>query len=201
MKRSRGRPRQFDELDALQAAGQVFWTKGFSATSLDDLAAAMQMNRPSIYRAFGDKEAIYRKALAQFGQGMEQAFAGTMLAEDDIRKALGNFYRAALATYTGGDQPRGCMVMSTAVAAAACHPEIQADLLAVIRGLDKRIAERLRRAVEAGQLPPSVDIAGCAAIAQGVLHSLSLRARAGESPHHLRRLINSSVALIVPAAE
>lgn len=197
MKRPRGRPRQYDEDSVLQAAGQVFWSKGFSATSLDDLSAAMSMNRPSIYRAFGDKEAVYRKALMQFGQGMEAAFARTMLSEADIRKALGNFYRAALATYTSGEQPKGCMVMSTAVAAAACHPEIQADLLNVIRGLDEKIAMRLEQAREAGQLGSSVDAADRAMIAQSLLHSLSLRARAGESQSQLRRMIKSGVEMIV----
>jgi AcrR family transcriptional regulator len=197
MKRTRGRPRKFDEDVALQAAGDVFWTKGFSATSLDDLSAAMGMNRPSIYRAFGDKEAIYRKALMQFRQGMEAAFAGTMLAEDDIRKALASFYQAALAVYTSGEQPRGCLVMSTAVAAATCHPEIQADLLAVIRDLDQKMAKRLEQAREAGQLDAAFDATGRAFVAQSLLHSLSLRARAGETPSRLRQMIKAGVEMVV----
>ena len=197
MKRTRGRPRQYDEDVALQAAGEVFWIKGFSATSLDDLAVAMAMNRPSIYRAFGDKEAIYRKALMQFCQGMEAAFERTMLAENDIRKALASFYRDALTVYTSGEQPKGCLVMSTAVAAAACHPEIQADLLNVIRGLDQKIAMRLEQAREAGQLKPSFDTTGRAAVAQSLLHSLSLRARAGETPSRLRRMIKAGVETVV----
>jgi AcrR family transcriptional regulator len=197
MKRARGRPRQYDEESALQAAGHVFWTKGFSATSLDDLSAAMGMNRPSIYRAFGDKEAVYRKALTQFCQGMEAAFERTMLAEDDIRKALTSFYLEATAVYTAGEQPKGCMVMSTAVAAAVCHPEIQADLLSVIQGLDRKIAMRFQQACEGGQLPSSFDCAGRAEIAQSLLHSLSLRARAGETPTKLRRMIRSGVEMIV----
>ncbi|MGD8832374.1 MAG: TetR/AcrR family transcriptional regulator [Pseudomonadales bacterium] len=197
VKRARGRPRQYDEDSALQAAGEVFWVKGFSAASLDDLSAAMGMNRPSIYRAFGDKEAIYRKALLQFRRGMEAAFARTMLAESDIRKALARFYREALATYTSGQQPRGCMVMSTAVAAATCHPEIQADLLTVIRDLDHKIALRLEQARDAGQLEPSFDVIGRAAIAQSVLHSLSLRARAGETPSQLRKMIKNGVETIL----
>ena len=197
MTRTRGRPRQYDEDAALQAAGEVFWTKGFSATSLDDLTVAMGMNRPSIYRAFGDKEAVYRKALMLFCQGMEAAFERTMLAEDDIRKALASFYRDALAVYTSGEQPKGCMVMSTAVAAAACHPEIQADLLNVIRGLDQKIAKRLERACDAGQLEASFDATGRAAVAQSLLHSLSLRARAGETPSRLRRMIKAGVETVV----
>jgi AcrR family transcriptional regulator len=120
-----------------------------------------------------------------------------MLAEDDIREALASFYRDALATYISGEQPRGCMVMSTAVAAAACHPEIQADLLSVIRGLDQKIARRLEQAREAGQVGPSFDVTGRAAVAQALLHSLSLRARAGETPGRLRRMIRSGVETIV----
>ncbi len=197
MKRTRGRPRQYDEDVALQAAGEVFWTKGFSATSLDDLTVAMGMNRPSIYRAFGDKEAVYRKALMQFCQGMEAAFERTMLAEDDIRRALASFYQDALAVYTSGDQPKGCLVMGTAVAAAVCHPEIQADLLNVIRDLDQKIAKRLEQARDAGQLEASFDATGRAAVAQSLLHSLSLRARAGETPKRLRRMIEAGVETVV----
>ena len=197
VKRARGRPRQYDETIALQAAGEVFWTKGYSAASLDDLSDAMGMNRPSIYRAFGDKEAIYRKALMQFCQGMDAAFARTMLAEHHIGKALDSFYREALATYTSGQQPRGCMVMSTAVAAATCHPEIQADLLNVIRDLDHKIALRLEQAREAGQLESSFDVNGRAALAQSLLHSLSLRARAGETPSRLRKMIRRGVETIL----
>jgi len=194
---TRGRPRQYDEAMALEAAVQVFWTKGFSSTSLDDLSAAMGMNRPSIYRAFGDKQAIYRKALMQFCKAMEDTFARTLLAEKDLGKALAAFYIAATTTYTDGDQPKGCMVMSTAVAAATSHPEIQADLLAIIRDLDKKMAARFQQAVDDGQLPTSVDPKGRAAIAQSLLHSLSLRARAGESPRQLRRLISAGVETLL----
>ena len=61
-----GRPRLFDEDEALTGAMLQFWEKGLSATSLDDLAEAMNMNRPSIYNAFGKKDDIYRKTLARF---------------------------------------------------------------------------------------------------------------------------------------
>ena len=197
MKRSRGRPRGYDADTALEAAGHVFWSKGFSATSLDDLSTAMSMNRPSIYRAFGDKETIYRKAMAQFCGRMEEAIESTMFAEEDLRKALTRFYREALAIYTSGDQPKGCMVMSTAVSAAGSHPEIQADLLNVIRTIDRKIKTRLQQAMEAGRLPADFDASTRAGIAQALLHSLSLRARAGETTRRLEKLIKSGVEAVV----
>lgn len=197
MKRGRGRPRQYDEFEAIQAAGQVFWVKGLSATSLDDLSVAMGMNRPSIYRAFGDKDSIYRKALLQFRQGMEAAFADTMLAEQNIRKALTQFYLEALKIYTSGSQPKGCMLMSTAITAATSHTEVQADLLSVIHDLDQKIGLRFEQARKAEQVSSSFDVQGRAALAQCLLHSLSVRARAGESTRKLRRLITIGVETII----
>ncbi len=196
MSRSPGRPKQYDSETALEAAGHVFWTKGFSATSLDDLSAAMSMNRPSIYRAFGDKQGVYRKALAQFGARMEGAMRETLFAEADLRKGLVRFYRAAVEVYTVGPRPRGCLVMSTAVSAAPSYPEIQADLLAVVRTVDKKIQLRMQQAIKDGALPPSFDTRTRSMLAQSLLHSLSLRARAGETKAVLDRLIKGGVEAI-----
>ncbi len=197
MLRPRGRPKQYDADTALQAASEVFWSKGFSATSLDDLAAAMRMNRPSIYRAFGSKEAIYRQALAAFCQALDSTFEQTMLQEQDIAKALTKFYTAALAVYTSGEQAKGCLVMSTAATAATCHPDVQSDLLEIIQGLDGKLEQRFAQAQKAGQLKASCDIKGLAALAQGLLHSLSLRARAGQSQRQLKSMVRSGVAMMV----
>lgn len=196
MKKTRGRPRQFDESKVLQAAELVFWHKGFSETSLDDLADAMGMNRPSIYRAFGDKEAIYRQVLMKYSDKMEAAFNYTMHSEEDIRKRLASFYNGALDVYTAGDQAKGCMLMSTAIVAATNYSGIQLDLLTVIRGLDKKLTERFKAAMESGQIASSVDAESRAALAQGLLHSLSLRSRAGQARSQLICLIESGVEII-----
>jgi len=66
MIKKRGRPQKYNSDEALDKAILVFWSKGFTATSLDDLANAMNMNRPSIYNAFGDKESVYRQAFSRF---------------------------------------------------------------------------------------------------------------------------------------
>lgn len=199
IKRPRGRPRKFDEAAVLEAAAHVFWEKGFSGTSIDDLAAAMGMNRPSIYGAFGDKEAIYRRTLERFCDSMQEAMAKSLFAEPEIRKALVAFYRAALTVYLGGPKPLGCMVMSTAVCAAPSHPDVQSDLKLVLETIDDSFRSRFDAAIDAGQLPPDIDSTMRARIAQGVLHSLSVRARAGESRKRLNALIESSVDLLVGA--
>ena len=197
MKAKRGRPRLFDEQTALKAAGEVFWNRGFAATSLDDLADAMNMNRPSIYKAFGDKQSIYRQALAQFGEHMRQEFASTLESEKDLRKGFRSLYRKALDTYTAGDAPLGCMVMCTAPAVAIDHPEIQADLQAVIEEIDARVTQRLQIAKEDGQLDNTVDVEALSNMLQALQHSLAIRVRSGESKQTLRKFIDNSLKLLL----
>ena len=199
MNKQRGRPKLYDANTALEAAGAVFWSKGFSGTSLDDLSTAMGMNRPSIYRAFGDKEAIYRLALGQFSDHMEAGFKRTLLHEPDIRVGLKKFYREALEIYTTGHSALGCMVMCTAPAAAISQPEVQADLLNVIQQIDAKIIQRIERAIEQGQIDQSSDAKSLGKLIQAVLHSLAIRARAGESKALLRRFSDSAIPTLLGA--
>jgi len=193
----RGRPKLYDTEAALKAAGAVFWAKGFSGTSLDDLSDAMRMNRPSIYRAFGDKEEIYRQALVQFGRVMDEAFTKTLMHEKDIRKGLRKFYYKALEVYSRDETALGCMVWSTAPAATLIHPEVQADLLAAINHVDARVMQRVELAIEQGQIKKGVDEKSLSKLLQALLHSISIRVRAGESITSLRRFIEASIVILL----
>lgn len=193
----RGRPKQYDAQTALKLAGGVFWAQGFSGTSLDDLSTAMGMNRPSIYRAFGDKEAVYRQAMGQFSLQMEEGFARTVLQETDLRKGLSKFYRAALDVYGAGDTALGCMVVCTAPAAAGVHPDVQADLMLVIEQLDAKLFGRVEFAIKAGQIAEVADAKSLSKLIQAVLHSLAVRARAGESKASLRRFADAAITTLL----
>src|SRR5436190_7853112 len=80
----RGRPRSFDAEKALECALEVFWRKGYEGTSLPDLTRAMRINRPSLYAAFGNKEALFRKALDRYVQG-PAAYVRKSLTESTAR--------------------------------------------------------------------------------------------------------------------
>ena len=181
-----GRPRLFDEDAALERALELFWERGLAATSLDDLAAAMGMRRPSLANAFGDKQSLYRRALARFA-GRARAGAAEAFAEPELAGALERFYLAALDLYCAREPAAGCMVVCTAPAAALVHPEVRADLLAVVRDLDAALARRFAQAEDA---EPAIS----AKLAQAVLHTLAIRARAGESKASLRRLARAAAS-------
>ena len=197
MKKSRGRPRKFDPEVALQKAMLVFWQRGLSATSLDDLSLAMEMNRPSIYNAFGNKEEIYRLVLAQSCGQLDLGIEQILLAELDLRKGLVKFYDQALDVYCAADPALGCLMMCTAPAEALTHPDIRSDLTALIARVDAQLERHIKDAIREGDLSASLNPRLTAKMIQGLLHSLALRARAGESKSSLKKLARYSVECLL----
>ncbi|NWD75757.1 TetR/AcrR family transcriptional regulator [Pseudomonas gingeri] len=196
--KGRGRPRAYDPQTALQQALGVFWSTGYAGASLDSIATAAGMNRPSLYAAFGDKHALYIKAFEQY---WAQAAAAVHAALTDstltLREALLGFYEGQLSIYFSGDgQPRGCFVIGTATTEAAEDREIR-DLLADrLNQLDTDLEVRLQLAVDSGELNGDANPAALAVLAASLLHSLSIRARAGKSRAELTELARNAVKVI-----
>jgi AcrR family transcriptional regulator len=157
----------------------------------------MGMNRPSIYRAFGDKEKIYRQALNQFGAIMDEAFNQSLIKEKDIRKGLKKFYFKAIEVYSSEETALGCMVWSTAPAATLIHPEVQSDLLSAIKHVDAMVLKRVELALDQGQISKNVDSKSLSKLIQALLHSISIRVRAGESTATLKRFIEEAIVIIL----
>lgn len=195
--RRRGRPRAYDPDLALDQVLDVFWRYGFSATSLDMIAEATNMNRPSLANAFGDKRALYLRSLERFRARMKDLLGAKLASETNVRKALLGFYRRAIDLYFSGDVgPRGCFAITTAAAESVEDPEIRAALAAVLAEIDLALEMRLRQAAEAGELARGADLPGLAKIGSATLHSLALRARAGESRRSLETMASAAADLM-----
>ncbi|MNK88574.1 HTH-type transcriptional repressor ComR [compost metagenome] len=196
--KGRGRPRAYDPQTALQQALGVFWSTGYSGASLDSIATAAGMNRPSLYAAFGDKHSLYIKALEQYWEvasaEMQGALTDTSLT---LREALMRFYEGQLSIYFSGEgQPRGCFAIGTATTEAVEDSEIRAVLSDRLSRLDADLEARLRTAIESGELKGDVDAASLAVLASSLLHSISIRARAGKSRSELTDLTRNAVSVI-----
>src|SRR5258708_30741780 len=150
--RSRGRPRSYDPDAVLDRAAELFWANGFSATSLDDLGAAMGMGRPSIYNAFGDKEALFLCALQRYRETVGLTPLRALEAEDSIRQGLGAFFRQFVAYTTADRSHLGCLLVN--VAPITDLPDVQSFLKTNLAAFEAQIAEHLTAAVRRGQLPP-----------------------------------------------
>jgi TetR/AcrR family transcriptional regulator, copper-responsive repressor len=195
--RRRGRPRAYDPDVALQQALEAFWKGGYSGTSLDDLAAATGMNRPSLYAGFGDKRAIYLKALEHYWQRNLKAMGTTLSAEKPLRESVQMVFNGALAIYFSGDgRPRGCFAVGTATTEAVEDPEIRAAFIGGMRALDECWERRFRIARENGELAADADPETLAGLASAVLSRLAVRARAGTPRAELAEFARKAVLTI-----
>jgi len=188
--RPRGRPRKFDEAAVLRAALERFRAQGFSNTSLDDLAEATGVNRPSLYAAFGDKKALYLAAIAHMREVVARRFDALIEADYPMEKMLKALFLGAIEGYLTGERgPAGCIAVNTAATEAVTDPDIRAALQAFLAMEDAKVEALLRKA---GSPAPEAH----ARIAASLLHSLSVRARAGEPRAALIALAKDTTALL-----
>jgi TetR/AcrR family transcriptional regulator, copper-responsive repressor len=195
--RPRGRPRQYDPDQALAKAAQAFWKHGYAATSLDDLAAATGMNRPSLYAAFGDKRDLYLKTLKRYQRASRDRSLELLADDPPLRVFLHRFYDSALDIYrAGGADARGCFSISTAPAQAVTDPAVRDFLAASIGGTDTFLAGLIAKARAAGEIASSADPQALAQIATATLHTIAVRARVGVPREQLVALADAAIALI-----
>jgi AcrR family transcriptional regulator len=189
--RSRGRPRSFDTETALKAAAERFRTRGFAGTSLDDLAEATGLARPSLYAAFGDKRALYLATLSRLHQRLEGLFDGIAAARLPRETLLETIFARTIDGYlTGEVAPSGCLAVATATTESAADPDIRDALLGIITLQDERMAGLF---AAAGIANP----AAAARIVMSVLHSLGVRARAGVPRDELDQIAAECIAMIL----
>jgi AcrR family transcriptional regulator len=193
---SRGRPRKYDPDVALAAAANVFWTRGYSATSLDDLGQAMGMNRPSIQAAFGDKSELFVKVLRRYSDTLCQALTAGLSSPLPLREALRQLFLSFLDQFAHDRSPSGCLLFTVATTEAENAPEVRALLDAAVRELDRQFEARFKAARVAGEIPTTANVRELALLASGLAHTLSIRARAGESRRDLTRVLDAYLAVL-----
>jgi AcrR family transcriptional regulator len=195
--RKRGRPRAFDAKVTLEKARGVFWDRGFAGTSLDTLSAATQLNRPSLYGAFGDKEDLYLDALEGYRAESMDVLADALDPSLPLRENLARVYGRALDIYLHGETAaRGCFLISTATAEAIQHERVRDMLNRSLNDFDGEIEKRMTLAMERNELPDGSDPHMLSKLASAVMHSLAVRARAGDSREVLEALAKSGVEMI-----
>ena len=195
--RPRGRPRAYDETQALTEARDAFWETGYAGTSLDDLVAATGMNRPSLYGAFGDKHRLYLRTLERYRELGRAAMTQELSQERPLAQALRALFARALTIYLGGGRDaRGCYLIGTAATEAVHDTAVRAMLADGLHELDEILEARLREAAARGELAPDIDPASLARVLCGVMNSLALRARAGDSRAVLEATADAAVRLV-----
>ena len=184
-----GRPLGFAENEALEAAIRVFWQKGYEGATLADLTEAMGINRSSMYATFGDKQALFRLAIARYAEG-PAAYTREALKQPTARAVVEALLRGALELLTDPSHPRGCLSVQGALACGSHAEPMKQVMIEWRRQGESEIQKRLQRARREGDLAKDLDPGDLARYISTVLTGLAVQAANGSSKAEMTRLIN-----------
>jgi AcrR family transcriptional regulator len=190
--RRRGRPRAFDPDMALEAALRVFWQKGYEGTALSDLTAAMRINRPSIYATFGNKEALFRKALDRYSEHMT-TYTAEALQESTARAVAERLLVGTADLLSCPGNPKGCLMVQGALACGEKADPIRKELISRRATGEAAIRKRFERAKAEGDLPAGADPGDLARYLMAVMHGMSVQAAGGANRAALEGVIDLSL--------
>src|SRR5271156_4564960 len=193
--RPRGRPRSFDERDALEKATQVVWSKGYDGVPIDALVAGMGVGRPSLYAVFGDKRTIFLRVLRAYAEAKGALAAKALLSPRTLRDSLAAFLRHAVKTATEKGAARGCLMVC--VAPVVDDAEVRQFLQnAAARGVGL-VEGRFRDAISAGEIPPDFPVAVRAIQVTDFARGLTMRALIGTPRKTLLRDAEEAADLVL----
>ena len=140
-----GRPRGFDENAALEAAMRVFWEKSYEGATLSDLTSAMGINRSSMYAAFGDKAALFRRAMERYGEG-PAGYIRDALEKPVLRDVVGDLLHGAVLFLSQSRHPRGCLSVTAALACGVDAEPIQQAMVEWRKAGEEALRKRFVKA-------------------------------------------------------
>lgn len=189
-----GRPREFDREAALAAAMTTFWRKGFAAASMNDLCEAMGIRSPSLYAAFGSKEALYREAIEHYVRTIGPLVWGQLEGGGSARTSVERFLLAGAENLPESEAtPGGCMAMLGAVGDE--WPGAITDVVRNLRiGMLAMLRVRLEKAVAEGELPASTDVGSLSRFYLGMLQGMAIQARDGATADQLRCVAHAAMS-------
>ena len=189
-----GRPRGFDRDAALEAAMLLFWRKGFAATSMSDLCDAMGISSPSLYAAFGSKEALYLEAVEYYARTIGPPVWDKLAEGATARAGIENLLIAWTESLPKSRAtPAGCMALLAAVgdewpaAIVRVVKKVRLEMLGTLRS-------RLETAVARGELPASTDIDGLSRFYLSVFQGMAVQAKDGATSAELRAVAAAAIA-------
>jgi AcrR family transcriptional regulator len=190
-----GRPRAFDEDAVLEAAMRVFWEKSYDGTTIADLTEAMGINRSSMYAAFGDKEATFRRVVDRYRK-MRMTYIRQALAQPSLRGVLAGLIQGTAEFLATPGNPRGCLSIQGAMACGTAAEPIKRALIDLRKSAEGDLKRRLQQAQSEGELPAEIQPADFAHYLSSVVAGLAVQAANGATKAELRRVAEISLRCI-----
>jgi TetR/AcrR family transcriptional repressor of nem operon len=183
-----GRPRSFQDRDVVDRAKDTFWQRGYAATSMRDLKEQVGVLPGSLYGAFGDKHALYIRALERYADGTRAAAAPLLDAPvlPQLRNLLTDILTAACTT-----PGRGCMLGNTAAELLPGDDTVGRVVRDAFRELESAIEQALALGQQTGEVRENLDCGAQARLLVAVMQGLHIVARTEPDPRRLDDVIDA----------
>jgi len=186
------RPREFDENEVIDKALDVFWTKGFEATSIQDLVDATGLGRASLYGAFGDKQQLFQRVIERYRQRTEVE-ERRLEEAPSTREGLAQLFRAWLDLTCARTGPRGCFFLQVGAAGELRDKRALDAIEERSRIIERMIERSVRRGQARGELAADQNPAALARFFLVMLQGLSTAARAGWRRDRLESAVSEAL--------
>ena len=178
---------------ALDQALDVFWRNGYEGTSIADLTAAMGINPPSLYAAFGNKSGLFRKALDRYIE-QRTIFWHQALEMPTARGVVEHLLRKSADFLTEKHSPHGCMLVRSALTCSEAEDAIHQELTARRTEGEMKLRQRLQKAKKSGEMPAELDPADYARYVMiFMLEGMSMCAAAGATRKELQKVADMAL--------
>lgn len=152
-----GRPRGFDTEEVLDRILDLFWRRGFAATSIDDLTRATGLRRGSLYQAFGGKAEMFAAALDRYLEAGPAEHLRAMPVDQPLRRTVDHLLHAVITDTVAEGERKGCFLTNTAVELGPHDPATADRVERYLEGFADLLAEHVEAAMRRGELRPGRD--------------------------------------------
>jgi TetR/AcrR family transcriptional repressor of nem operon len=190
--------KNFDEDAALGRAMEVFWAKGYEATSISDLVAAMGINKGSLYNTFGSKKVLFTRAFLKYDREERRNRLARLERMDDSYAAIEALFDGFIAQSERDPEHKGCLVVNTALEFPSHPPDVQDLVSASLEDLERFFERTIRTGQERGQIARGLDAAEAATWLVSQVVGLRVLSRGAFLPDRLRAIRAQALATVAP---
>lgn len=189
-----GRNRAFDETEVLDKAVRQFWTHGYRATSVRDLEQAMGLTTASLYNTFGDKKALFRRALKRY---FDLSTRRRIALLDDSPQPLAAIEAFLGAVVEASSASRdGCLLVNSAADVAAHDTDIAGDVAAALGDVEAALLSAVRRGQADGTITAAIEASRLATSVLGTIVAIRVMSRLPVAPRTLEVLAENQIATL-----
>ena len=186
---ARGRPRKFDVESAVATVLPIFIAKGYEGASFGELVAAIGINPPSFYSAFGSKEGLFRRVMKLYADG-GASFIVDALSQSTAYQVTDRLLRSTADAHTDPSKPAGCLFVQGALSCSDAGNNIRDELAQYRNAFEAQLRERFLQARADKDLPPDADPAALALFISTICQGMAVQAVGGATRKTLHRLVD-----------